>query len=560
MLRRKDSVQRDIRSVGRDRSATGLLTAPRRLIATRVSLAALSLLMAATAITATPGEADARSRRHRSHAATATKYSPPYASIVVDSNTGAVMQATNADSPRHPASLTKMMTLYLLFERLEAGKIKLNSELPVSAHAAAQAPSKLGLKPGDTIKVETAIEAIVTKSANDVAVSIGEALGGDEVSFSKLMNAKARALGMTHTTYRNASGLPDDEQVTTARDQALLGRALQDRFPRYFHYFSTRSFTYEGRTVRGHNRLLGSVDGVDGIKTGYIHASGFNIVTSVNRDHRHIVAVVFGGVTARARDAQVRSLIASTINKASTRRTAPPVAEGTAMAEVRLPAKLPASPPAPAHDPRDDVRSTTGVATASPAPGSTAPIKPTAVQTYIVHPGNIRLAALSPMPSGSRKLTPAPATASPAVVTTIATKKSEPPPPPGAGPGILGVLSMADARAASEAPPVKPRGNPQVAAVAPVPMPAPEPSAKPRGGWMIQVGAFPDETAAKQRLTAAQAKAKTQLVSADPFTEKVEKGRQSLYRARFGGLDKGQAETACKYLKLNEIPCMLLKN
>lgn len=560
MLRWKDKVLRDIRLAGRDRRASAPHATGARPIAARISLAALSFLVAATAITAAPGDADARSRRHRSHAAAATKYSPPYASIVVDGNTGAVMQATNADSARHPASLTKMMTLYLLFERLEAGKIKLNSELPVSAHAAAQAPSKLGLKPGDTIKVETAIEAIVTKSANDVAVSIGEALGGDEVSFSKLMNAKARALGMTHTTYRNASGLPDDEQVTTARDQALLGRALQDRFPRYFHYFSTRSFTYEGRTVRGHNRLLGSVDGVDGIKTGYIHASGFNIVTSVNRDHRHIVAVVFGGATARARDAQVRSLIASTINKASTKRTAPPVGEGTAMAmaDVRLPAKLPASPPPPAHDPRDDVKSTTAAAT--PAPGSTAPIKPTAVQTYIVHPGNIRLAALSPMPSGSRKLTPAPATASPAVVTTIATKKSEPPPPPGAGPGILGVLSMADARAASEAPAAKPRGNTQLAAVAPVPLPAPEPQAKPRGGWMIQVGAFPDETAAKQRLTAAQTKAKTQLASADPFTEKVAKGQQSLYRARFGGLDKGQAETACKYLKLNEIPCMLLKN
>ena len=140
-----------------------------------------------------------------------------------------------------------MMTLYLLFERLEAGKIKLNSELPVSAHAAAQAPSKLGLKPGETIKVETAIRAIVTKSANDVAVIIGEALGGDEPSFARMMTAKARALGMTHTTYRNASGLPDDEQITTARDQALLGRALQDRFPNYFHYFSTRTFDYRGR-------------------------------------------------------------------------------------------------------------------------------------------------------------------------------------------------------------------------------------------------------------------------------------------------------------------------
>ncbi len=177
----------------------------------------------------------------------------------------------------------------------------------MSAHAAAQAPSKLGLKPGDSIRVETAIKAIVTKSANDVAVVIGEALGGDEPSFARMMTAKAHALGMTHTTYHNASGLPDDAQVTTARDQAILGRALQDRFPQYYHYFSTRAFDFRGRTVRGHNHLLGNVAGVDGIKTGYIRDSGFNIVTSVHRGNRYIVAVVFGGRTARARDARVES-------------------------------------------------------------------------------------------------------------------------------------------------------------------------------------------------------------------------------------------------------------
>jgi D-alanyl-D-alanine carboxypeptidase len=506
-------------------------------------------------VTAFGGDADARTRRHRTNAA--AKYSPPYASIVVDGNSGAVLQATNADALRHPASLTKMMTLYLLFERLEAGKIKLGSELPVSAHAAAQAPSKLGLKPGETIKVETAIRAIVTKSANDVAVIVGEALGGDEPSFARMMTAKARALGMKHTTYRNASGLPNDEQITTARDQALLGRAVQDRFPKYFHYFSTRSFTYEGRTVRGHNRLLGNVDGVDGIKTGYIRASGFNIVTSVNRDNRHIVAAVFGGTTARARDARVRSLIAGYFKKASTRRTASPVAEGAAMAEIKLPAK----PPAPAHDPRDDEVGT--VAEPAPSPGSTAPIKPTSVRTVAVHPGRVRLAALSPLPSDSRKLAPAPATANPATVTTIATIKGEPP-AAGSAPGILGVLPVKDSKpvTSAQAREQQPsRKNTQLASAAGnVPLPTPESAAKARGGWMIQVGAFPDETAAKNRLTTAQTKAKDQLGKADPFTEKVAKGERSLYRARFAGLDKNQAETACKYLKRSEIPCMLLKN
>ena len=252
--------------------------------------------------TAVASDADARTRHRRHHRpAASSTYDPPVSTIVVDANTGAVLQATNPDAMRHPASLTKMMTLYLLFERLQSGKLNLNSELPVSAHAAAQAPSKLGLKPGDSIRVETAIKAIVTKSANDVAVVIGEALGGDEPSFARMMTAKAHALGMAHTTYHNASGLPDDAQVTTARDQAIIGRALRDRFPQYYHYFSTRAFDFRGRTVRGHNRLLGNIAGVDGIKTGYIRASGFNIVTSVHRGNRYVVAAVFGGRTARAR-------------------------------------------------------------------------------------------------------------------------------------------------------------------------------------------------------------------------------------------------------------------
>ncbi|MGC1694474.1 MAG: D-alanyl-D-alanine carboxypeptidase family protein, partial [Pseudolabrys sp.] len=356
--------------------------------------------------------ADARGRHHRHHhAAVAESYEPSTSSIVVDANSGAVMQATNADAPRHPASLTKIMTLYLLFERLEAGKIKLSTEMQVSPHAAAQAPSKLGLTPGDTIQVETAIRAIVTKSANDVAVIVAEALAGDESEFAKLMTAKARALGMMHTTYHNASGLPDDQQMTTARDQAILGRAIQDRFPRYYAYFSTRYFAYHGRMIRNHNHLLGSIDGVDGIKTGYIHDSGFNIVTSVRRGGRHIVAVVFGGRTAAARDARMCSLIDNNINVASLKRTSPPVVEGFETAEARA-KDVKETPPKEAKE---------KVAVAAPAlhrnepaPGSTDPIKPNAVKTFAVQLGSIHTASLLPLPSGnSRKLMPAPATASP---------------------------------------------------------------------------------------------------------------------------------------------------
>ena len=201
-------------------------------------------------------------------------YSPPYAAIVVDANSGSVLHAANPDALRHPASLTKIMTLYLLFEQIEAGKLRLDSRLEVSDHASQQAPSKLGLLPGQTLSVEDAIRALVTKSANDAAVVVAEAIGGDEETFARMMTRKARALGMSRTVYNNASGLPDEDQLTTARDQATLGRAIQDRFPRYYRYFATPSFTYRGHAMRNHNKLLGRVEGVDGIKTGYTRASG----------------------------------------------------------------------------------------------------------------------------------------------------------------------------------------------------------------------------------------------------------------------------------------------
>jgi D-alanyl-D-alanine carboxypeptidase len=510
-------------------------------------------LAAMLALTVFTGNADASGRHHRAHAAAATSsYQPSYSSIVVDANSGKTLEATNADSPRHPASLTKMMTLYLLFERLESGKIKLTSEMPVSAHAAEQAPSKLGLKPGETIKVETAIRAIVTKSANDVAVIVSEALGGDEGSFAKLMTAKARALGMKGTTYHNASGLPDDQQYTTARDQAILGRALYDRFPEYYKYFATRTFDFRGKSMRNHNHLLGAVAGVDGIKTGYIHDSGFNIVTSVTRGARHIVAVVFGGNTANARDARVRSLIENNVNIAAVKRTSPQIVEGweTAEANAKENTKENAKENIKEAVKESKDKEQTASATEGPKPGSTDPIKPNSVKTVTVHPGTMRTASLSPLPPDNRKLMPS-ATAATSI-TTVNTVKSET--PPGAKPGVLGVLSSKVASASDSVP---------VASVAPEPAAkaVEKPTEKPRaGGWMIQVGAFPGEKEAKLRLEAAQSKAKDQLGQADPFTEKTTKGDKSMYRARFAGLERGQAETACKHLKRNEIPCMLLKN
>ncbi len=287
----------------------------------------LGLATVSAAVLFTNDKADARRRHHRSHHERVSSYTPPFSSIIVDGNSGATLQANNADSPRHPASLTKIMTLYMLFERLESGKINLETEMPVSAHASEQAPTKLGLRPGQTIRVEDAIKGLVTRSANDAAVVISEALAGDEDEFAKVMTRKARALGMSHTTYKNASGLPDEDQITSARDQATLGRAIQDRFPRYYRYFSTSDFHYRGNVIRNHNHLLGRVEGVDGIKTGYTQASGFNLVTSMRRGNRHLVGVVMGGRSGGSRDATMLSLLSENLDRAATKRTVAAIAE-----------------------------------------------------------------------------------------------------------------------------------------------------------------------------------------------------------------------------------------
>ena len=502
-----------------------------------------------TLVVATASTADARTRHHhRAHhrAASSSHYSynPPVSTMMVDANTGAVLEATNPDAPRHPASLTKMMTLYLLFERLQSGKLTLASRLPVSAHAAAQAPTKLGLKPGDSISVEHAIEAIVTKSANDVAVVISEAIGGDEPDFARMMTAKARQLGMMHTSYHNASGLPDEAQITTARDQSIIARALRDRFPQYYHFFSTKAFAFRGRTIRGHNHLLGNVAGVDGLKTGYIRESGFNIVTSVHRGNRYLIAVMFGGRTARARDSRVAELIDQNFAKTSAARTAPLVREGWENTPVAKTETRPQPAAAPVkHEPVEEAKAAHDEVAAidMPRPGSTAPIKPVPVHTFIVHPGTFKTASLTPPPPDSHRLAPAPATARAMRVTEVPTVKAETPQPaPRAA--MLGTAKVASAGAT-------------------VPLPATsENSAKAHSGWMIQVGAFDDEKEARQRLDSVKDKVKTLLGKADPFTEKVDHGKKTFYRARFAGLEKDQAEAACKHLKHTDIPCMLLRN
>ncbi|HZE53319.1 MAG TPA: D-alanyl-D-alanine carboxypeptidase [Bradyrhizobium sp.] len=575
----------------------------------------------------TTDAADARRSRHRHHARhhheARESYSPAFSSIIVDGNSGATLSANNPDASRHPASLTKIMTLYLLFERLDAGKIKLDTEMDVSEHASEQAPTKLGLRPGQSIAVEDAIKGLVTRSANDAAVVIAETIAGDEGDFAKLMTRKARALGMTKTVYRNASGLPDDEQVTTARDQATLGRAIQERFPRYYRYFSTTAFNYHGHSIRNHNKLLGNVEGVDGIKTGYTRASGFNLVTSMRRGNRHLVGVVLGGRSGGSRDTIMRGLLAENLEKAATKRTVTAITERNSsdanadVAEadaasrptqtvqvqgaVQVASAEPAAAP-PARSTAPAARSLIAAAAAAipqpqartePAPftngviqaqqitaipGSSEPMKPVKVKTVQVKAGQAKLASASPAQAATpvtNAISPARPDmqeASSAMVAKTETNRSdvaksdllrpEMPPQPanhGTGNGILGVLPASSLSSSS---------TPQALAYSD---PSPQPqtiqqngaikAVAPRTGWIIQVGALDSEEEARQRIEAARNQAHGLLTKADPFTEPVVgKGDKKLFRARFAGLDRDQAEAVCRTLKRSDISCITIKN
>ncbi len=576
------------------------------------------------AVAFTTDTAEARHYRHsyhqvrHYHSESHEDYSPAFSSIIVDANSGATLTSTNPDASRHPASLTKIMTLYLLFERLDAGKIKLDTEMPVSEHASEQDPTKLGLMPGQTIRVEDAIKGLVTRSANDAAVVIAEALGGSEDDFARMMTRKARMLGMSKTTYRNASGLPDDEQVTSARDQSTLGRAIQDRFPRYYRYFSTASFTFRGHSIANHNHLLGTVEGVDGIKTGYTRASGFNLVTSMRRGNRHLVGVVMGGRSGSSRDAIMRNLLAENLEKASTKRTVAAiternpsdgnveVADAETQAQPAVTQPVQAAPvsitPAPSRpaaaaslmsQARADASSVKFDAKTEPAPltngvlqaqaiaaipGSSEPMKPVKVKTVQIKAGQTRLAAAGPaqpappVTSAIPARTDVPETSNAIVAkaengkadngktdnSAVNAARTDLPPQPanhGTGNGILGVLPASSLTASPS----------QAMAYA-----DPSPHAQPGGankpevthsGWIIQVGALESESEALQRIEAARNKAHGLLNKADSFTEPVvAKDDRKLYRARFAGLDRDRAEAACKTLKRSDISCITVHN
>jgi D-alanyl-D-alanine carboxypeptidase len=439
-----------------------------------------------------------------------------YAGIVVDAKTGKVLYSEDADSLRYPASLTKMMTLYLTFEALEAGKISTSTPVPFSKRASAEPPSKLGVRSGRSITVEQAILALVTRSANDAATALGELLGGSEDRFGRIMTNKARALGMTRTTYRNAHGLPNNAQMTTARDQARLGIALRQHFPQYYSYFSTRSFRFGKQTIGNHNRLLGNVRGVDGIKTGYTRASGFNLVTSAQAEGRSIVGVVLGGKSGGARDAQMRALVAKYLPAASRRGGGDLIAQTadapTMQAQaVEQPAEaavatggsfnLPNSGPVPDFRYSGETTQSIEVAYAEPAKVSANPVLNENIVPNTLEAQSRKIAKAAPVPAAA----------------------------------VDNQITNSVAKAGAE-----------TAAA----------TGSALDGWVIQIGATPDKDQAMTLLENAKDKGGKALRGATPFTVAFASGDGHLYRARFGGFtNQDKAVNACKTLKRKGFAC-----
>ena len=420
-----------------------------------------------------------------------------YASIVVDAHDGTVLFSRNADAFRYPASLTKMMTLYMVFERLDSGEMSLSDRITITSAAASQPPSKLGLRPGNKITVDQAIRALVTKSANDVAAAVGIHIAGSERAFGRMMTERAREMGMSKTTFRNASGLPDSNQRTTARDMAALGRALIHEFPDQYDYFSTTHFTWKGVTYRNHNRLLGKYKGTNGIKTGYTRASGFNLTTSVDRNGYKLIAVVMGGKTSKSRDKHMIQLLD---NQFARLRRSPSLANrGPLIAMVPGPRAKPASVIAAAQPGNPDVLM---AALSDGAADADDPIAKA-----------IERLAESPTPAKSN-----------APVRTAGMSMVEP------------FLSGEGDTDDSELRVLEWLGHDQ--------------------HWGIQIGAFAAMESAAARLSAASALAPEFLNEATPAILPSSKGKSVLYRARFGPFDATRAQAACAALTARGIQCV----
>jgi D-alanyl-D-alanine carboxypeptidase len=421
---------------------------------------------------------------------------PRFSAIAVDARTGKVLFAKDADGVRYPASLTKVMTLYLLFQDLEANKIRLSTKLRVSARAAAMDPSKLGLKPESTITVEDAIKALVTKSANDVAAAVAENLAGSESNFAAHMTGTAKELGMNKTVFRNASGLPDSAQVTTARDMATLSLRVQRDFPQYYPYFGIKSFDYEGKTIRTHNRLLGRYAGTDGIKTGYIRDSGFNLTTSARRGDKRLVGVVLGAASGKTRNAYMVNML---------NRVFPKCKNGKTIAALAGSSKGAIEP----------------AVAASPKSEKMLPEKPSAMELLVASAAELdeeAEASDETMGSTFKAVDAATESVKPQVLEA---KIAEPPLP-------------------AKLPFEVKRQNRD-------------------NSWHIQIGAYPSKKDAQAGLKRILAGTSSKLVKNKPaFTVTVQKGDEIIYRARFSGFSEKTAKGACRQLSKRKVDCLAL--
>lgn len=479
-----------------------------------------------------------------------TAQASKYAALVMDATSGKVIFSRNADARRFPASLTKVMTLYMTFDALEQGQLSLNQRLKISRRAVGQPPSKIGITTGDRITVEQAIKALVVKSANDVATALAETIAGTEYKFAVRMTNRAQKIGMKSTRFMNASGLPNRNQVTTARDMARMSRALMRDFPQYYHYFNTTTFTWKGRTYRSHNRLLKNYAGTDGIKTGYTRASGFNLTSSVKRDGYHLIGVVMGGRSSASRDAHMREILTSQFKRI---RRSPRLAKKY----TSTPRFVAIPKPKPTYEDRFGA---VALVRPLPKPGAVmaiaqAPVVPetpgqnddlgdliatvSAGMVPLPKPGSAFALALASADAEGEEQAGS-ETEQPKVEKTLAALAESAP--------VYGQLQAALADGASTSDETTP--FPEVASRA---YPLASTADK---TWQIQVGAFSLMSSAQDKISRALDAAPDQLNRQLAAVLPIDLGNRVVYRARFGPFDEDEADQTCDVLSKRGLNCI----
>ena len=497
---------------------------------------------------------------------------PKYAAIVVDARTGEVLYARRADSPRYPASITKIMTLYLTFQALSEGHLKLDDPVLISPRAAAQAPSKLGLAAGETLNVDQAIRAVSVKSANDVAVALAEKIAGNESRFAALMTLKAEELGMSRTRFVNASGLPDSRQISSARDIAILSRAVMRDYPQYYSYFNVRNFTFRGVSMNNHNGLLFRTPGVDGLKTGFTNASGYNLAASMVKDNRRLITVVMGGQTGRLRDDHVAKLLLAGFEILDRRaRGENLVVAQNEFEKIFANDKPISSRPIRQSDVEDEDKAE-GVSDtpqksqpdlvkqASAAFDSlTAPLRQ--AMTPEPQPGQLRPSKGSmapipdPVPPSRTRTGPVQATAAPSPAATKTTAQVLPDRTAAAetAGGVSASISALLANTAAHDP--EPTQLRDAKSTKPAPGNRDLARKDPNATWQIQVGAFKDADTARDWMKSLEKSFKSELPHQSRNLDKVD----GWYRVRYQDMTKEAAHSACKALTTKNKPCMVIR-